>query len=503
LTGYIINNHTFLDNPTFRGMRWHLLNSFDTIYIIDLHGNSKTKEVCPDGSPDKNVFDIQAGVSINIFVKTGKKKNGVLAKVMHSELWGSREKKYEKLLSTNLDSIAFKRVKYSKPYYFFSPKDNRGRNIYEEGFKISEFFKINSVGMATANDTLNISFSAEEHNQKIADLLNLDEREWRLKYNREKDSRDWRYLNARADVRACHGKYSFTSVTYRPFDSRYTLYTGKSRGLYSSPQVKVMKHLLRDDNLGLAFNRKVETKRNFSDVLIVPGLFSLHALSLKESNNVAPLYIYNSESDQQDIESDGDRSPNLNIEIVKKIALILGLHFTKEKTKKEDSFAPVDLLDYIYAILHSPNYRKKYRAFIIVDFPRIPFPKSPTVFWQLVKLGNDLRQIHLLKSPIVDNYITKYPNSGDNAVTRRIISKDWEITDPTSGRVWVNDTQFFENVPIIAWEMYLGGYQPAQKWLKDRFGRLLSYDDITHYQKIIVALSETNRLMKEIDKIGY
>jgi predicted helicase len=173
--------------------------------------------------------------------------------------------------------------------------------------------------------------------------------------------------------------------------------------------------------------------------------------------------------------------------------------------------APIDILDYIYAVLHSPTYREKYKEFLKIDFPRVPYPKNVNTFWHLVKLGGEIRQIHLLESEVVNNYITQYPVDGDNVVTKIKFDGSNEMKDddtialvdpiePT-GRVYINDTQYFDAVPIEAWEFYIGGYQPAQKWLKDRKGRALEFEDILHYQKIIVALYETNRLMKEIDKI--
>jgi very-short-patch-repair endonuclease len=169
------------------------------------------------------------------------------------------------------------------------------------------------------------------------------------------------------------------------------------------------------------------------------------------------------------------------------------------------TFAPIDILDYIYAVLHSPTYREKYKEFLKIDFPRVPFPKDAETFWQLVKLGGELRQIHLLESPKVEEFITTYPKDGDNIVTRKMTTRSigFELTDSENdtGRVWINDEQYFDKVPNTAWEFYIGGYQPAQKWLKDRTGRELRFEDIRHYQKIIVALTETDRLMKEIDKI--
>jgi len=182
----------------------------------------------------------------------------------------------------------------------------------------------------------------------------------------------------------------------------------------------------------------------------------------------------------------------------------LSLTFTNEKdtstsSVSKKSFAPIDILDYIYAVLYSPTYREKYKEFLKIDFPRVPYPKNKDIFWQLVGLGGTIRQIHLLESSIVEKYITQYPIDGDNVVVKPRF--DSAQRDDNKGKVYINDTQYFDNVPQTAWDFYIGGYQPAQKWLKDRKERKLEFDDILHYQKIIVALSETDRLMKEIDKI--
>src|SRR5690606_2596089 len=172
----------------------------------------------------------------------------------------------------------------------------------------------------------------------------------------------------------------------------------------------------------------------------------------------------------------------------------------------ENTFAPIDILDYIYAVLHSPSYREKYKEFLKIDFPRVPYPTDASVFWQLVALGSQLRKIHLLESPKVEQYITTYPEGGDNIITRKLSKNSPGFVpndnDPATGRVWINDQQYFDKVPLVAWEFYIGGYQPAQKWLKDRVGRELSFEDILHYQKIIVALTETERLMGEVDEVG-
>jgi predicted helicase len=253
-----------------------------------------------------------------------------------------------------------------------------------------------------------------------------------------------------------------------------------------------MKHLL-SNNLALIIPR--QTTQNYRHNFITNKIFEGNitaSAKLFGTGNGFPLYIFPETNGQQTIEQNAERVPNLKQEIVKRIAEKLDLTFTNEKETTEKTFAPIDILDYIYAVLHSPTYRETYNEFLKIDFPRVPYPKDTATFWQLVKLGGEIRQIHLLESQKIEQYITQYPIDGDNIVGK---------TKYQDGKVFINDTQYFENVPQVAWEFYIGGYQPAQKWLKDRKERTLEFDDILHYQKIIVALSETDRLMKEIDKI--
>ncbi len=200
------------------------------------------------------------------------------------------------------------------------------------------------------------------------------------------------------------------------------------------------------------------------------------------------------------------RTPNINPEMIKAIADSVGLQFVPEPSGKEGTFAPVDLLDYIYAVLHSPTYRAKYKEFLKIDFPRVPYPKEQEKFWKLVELGGNLRGLHLLESPLVEQYITSYPIDGENQITHKITQKNpgWiaEADDQQMGKVWINDSQYFDRVPLVAWEFYIGGYQPAQKWLKDRVGRTLGFEGILHYQKIICSLYHTSKTMEEIDLLG-
>lgn len=462
-----INNNGFLDNPTFRGMRWHLLKTFDKIFVLNLHGNSMKNEVCPNGGKDENVFDIMVGTSINLFVKTGKKKDSEIAEVYYGDLWGQREEKYAYLLDTMFDKTNFDKLSLTGPFYFFVPKNDNGREEYDCGFRIDELMQTQTMGFVTANDKLNISFTEQEQADKIHDLLEMNEDDWRVKYARAKDARDWTYLTARKDAQSF--KNNTHRVSYRPFDTRYTYYTGNSRGLYSSPQFSIMRHLQRT-NIALCCIRI--NSRDEETFFVANNIIDKTILSSKDNSNVFPLYLYS--------EDGKARVPNLDKEICSKIKAAVG-----------EEISPEDLFDYIYAVLHSPSYRAKYKEFLKIDFPRIPYPESAEKYHRLASIGGQLRKLHLMEE-VPPTKHAQFNNPGSNVVDK---------PEYKGGSVWINKEQCFEDVPETAWNFYIGGYQPAQKWLKDRKGRTLTFDDIAHYRKIITVLLETDRLMKEIDKI--
>ena len=500
-----INNHSFLDNPTFRGMRWHLLECFDKIYILDLHGNSKKKEKAPDGSADKNVFDIQQGVSINLFIKTGQKKKGELAQVLHYDLFGERQKKYEFLEKHRLSKIAFETLQPSQPHYFFIPKDLRGQSKYEKGFKLNELFTVNSVGIVTARDHFTIHDSPEKVKKTIRDFLAMNDERARTKFDLGEDAQDWKVHLARQDLEKEGGPdfKKITKIAYRPFDTRYTYYTGRSKGFHCRARGEVMRHFLTGENVGLVFRRQqLDSRQTYyfiTNYAIADGLIRSDN---KGGESVAPLYLYPDE-EQVMIEGENKRRPNLDEKIIGAIAKSLGLKFTPEKSASKSSFAPIDLLDYIYAALHNPSYRSKYHEFLQIDFPRIPYPKDKGDFWNLAKLGGQLRGLHLLQSPTVNKPIIRFSVKGKNGKNGKneIEKLSFVEKEKGLGRVYINKEQYFDGVPKIAWEFYIGGYQPAQKWLKDRKGRRLSYDEIMHYQKIIAALTGTDQIMRKIEQV--
>ena len=479
-----INPHGFLDNPTFRGMRWNLLKTYDKIYTIDLHGNSKKKETCPDGSPDVNVFDIMQGVSINIFIKTGKKKLNELGKVFHYDLFGKREMKYDFLSENSIKNIDFKELEYNKPNYFFVPKNDEVKDVYEEGFSVTEIFSQYALGMMTGKDDLLISDKKSNLENFINNISQFDKN-----IVKETEYFKWNWVENYIIENNHNLNNSIRKTLYRPFDVKFVIYDNK---LLQRDLIKIQRNYFRE-NIGLIICRQgiASNIDNWESITITNTMSDINMFRRGGGTNF-PLYLYPDSKGQKTIDQTEGRTPNFNLVFVNQISDKLELTFTNEKETTEGTFAPIDVLDYIYGVLHSPTYRKKYKEFLKIDFPRVPYPKDQDTFWKLVKLGGEIRQIHLLESPVVDKPISKYPITGNNVVGK-IKYQD--------GKVFINDTQYFEGVPEVSWNFYIGGYQPAQKWLKDRKERELQVEDIRHYLKIIVALSETDRLMKEIDSI--
>lgn len=501
ILAYITNN-SFIDGVTHRQMRRELLRCFDDIYILDLHGNTRKNETAPDGSKDENVFSIMQGVSINIFIK---KKDNIdrPAIVHHYDLYGSRKEKYAFLTDNSLSSVKWQIVQTLEPNLFFVPKDYSAEGEYRKGFKVDELMPLYSNGSISGNDELCISFSMDEARKKIDDFLNFPEEIWRIKNGKLKDARDWTYNTAKND--ALKNTIKYTNITYRPLDNRVTPYTGTSRGLHESPQYKVLRHMINGNNICLIASRQFGGHKHFI-------IFSSENIVEKSSQpfapyNVFPLYLYPSESE---LGFETERKPNLDDTIwhtienwvkygqaykpqtqTEKSGL---LDFNNEQTDSH-FLAPEDIFDYIYGVLHSPLYREKYKEFLKVDFPRIPYPKNADEFEHYKECGHQLRELHLMHN--VPKSKVTFDVIGSNKVEsiRPIPNKD----DGYSYSIYINDTQYFAPVPTVAWEMYIGGYQPAQKWLKDRKGRVLSTEEIEHYEKIIRVLLETKRIMDSID----
>lgn len=424
--GYI-NPHGFLDNPTFRGMRWNLLKTFDKIYTINLHGNSKKKELCPDGSIDENVFDITQGVSINLFVKTGKKAKNKLGRIFYYDLYGKREDKYTFLSNTKFSEVEYQELKPVEPMYFFVPKNFEFQEEYDRGIYIANLISSNSMGVTTGCDK---------------ELVSM---------NKFPNENNFPYC-------------------YRPFDTQWINY---DLSKIARSREKIMCHLKRN-NIALGLIKVNSSTDNLFKIFVTNGLTDKTLLSSKDNVNVFPLYLYKEEFGTE------QKIPNINAEEWQKFNNAVGRDTT-----------PEELLDYIYAVLYSPMYRERYKEFLKVDFPRIPLPHSAEEFEYFAELGQQLIDLHLMKNANNWTLETKFPESGSQKV---------EQASRKENKIFINDTQYFSNVPDIAWSFYIGGYQPAQKWLKDRKGCILSYDDLMHYRQIIHALCETDKIMKNIDK---
>lgn len=457
----MITNNSFLDGVNHRQMRKHLMETFDEIYVLDLHGNAKKKEVAPDGGKDENVFSIMQGVSINLFVKTGEGKG--LAKVYHSELFGKQKDKYKSLDKSSFESVKWKKLKVIEPYYFFVPKDFGAEELYNKGFGVNEALMVSGPGVETGFDVLFVSISRNDLLEKFNSISNKDNEELIKMGIENKKSFKIKDKLLKEDL----NNVPIYKYSYKAFDQRNIAYYENS---LRRADFNVFRNAVGNkENVFLALMRSSVDTYDFKSLFVTNGILDKNFYSFQ--TYAFPLYLYH---------EDDTRTPNLNQEIWQKIDKIVG------KTEPEDIF------DYIYVVLHSPSYREKYKEFLKIDFPRVPYPKDKKVFWKLVELGKELRELHLLGSPKVNKFITTFPVSGENMVE----SKYPKYKD---GNVYINETQYFGKVPEVAWDFYIGGYQPAQKWLKDRRGRELPVEDIEHYQKMIVALSETDRVMLKID----
>lgn len=480
-----ISNNSFIDGVTHRQMRKSLYGTFDLIYIVDLHGNANKQEKTKTGTTDKNVFDIQQGVSISLLVKH---KRSTEKSIYHYDCYGDRREKYAFLSENSIGSIDWKKIKPSTDYCFFCDKNLTSTDV--PFFSVKDIFTVFNSGIQTKRDKVNIHFTERDAEQVLNDFREIDIESLRAKYDLPPDGRDWTIPLAKKDAL---GKVILHKEQYRPFDYRYSFYTGNSKGLVAYPRQVISQHIIGKENIGICLMRQFFQDAPYSHVLVSTKMIDERTMySNRGGTYFFPLFLYPDEELTLIDSASNNSEPNLNNDIVDQFALRIGVPFCKTRFDDNSLFDPVDMLDYIYAILHSHKYRETYKEFLKIEFPRIPYPKDRDYFWKMVDLGKQIRKTHLFEFPVVSKAITKYPVAGSNLV---------EKPQYKNGKVWINKDQYFEGVPEVAWTFYVGGYQPAQKWLKDRKGRELSVEDIMHYQKIIVALTETDRLMKEVDKV--
>ena len=487
-----INNNGYLDNPTFRGMRWNLLKSFDVIYIVNLHGNSMKKETSPDGGKDENVFDITIGTSINIFIKTGGKRQGELASVYYKDVFGTRDIKYNYLQQKELYEEDFIHVVPNQPYYFFTPITSISqltslREKYETGFKVDELFVKNVMGITSMGDSFAFASSRDELRKRLQDFVSntYSAEELNERFHLGKNYASFILNSKNNGLSLDEEKYQETC--YRPFDNQWTYYDGKI--LWRSRE-SVMKHMLHS-NIGLCTVR-INSRDNEFTYFVTDKIVDKTILSSKDNANVFPLYLYQENMGKE------ERIVNFKKEEYDKIAE--GLNYlpcyddnilVDPTSDYNGVLYPQDLFDYIYAVLHSPSYRERYKEFLKIDFPRIPYPTDWEKFRDMVEKGEELRLLHLMEDIPSKTGIT-FPVAG----SLQVDCYRWQ-----DNRVYINSEQYFEGVPESAWNFFIGGYQPAQKWLKDRKGLTLTFEDVKHYGNIIYVLQQTEQIMQEIDGI--
>lgn len=486
---YICGN-TFTKTNIFRGMRYRLLEDFDEIYILNLHGSSKFDESGQD-IDDENIFNIMVGVSINIFVKRKDSQHTGMATVHYKDIYGTRRQKLDFLSSHQLQDIDFETIYPEAPFYEFCPKTENHDELkeqYEQGFKLDLLMPKKTQGFTTGNDKTLILSDVSSLTELIEDLVSDKTDSFLCEKYFFKEAEKINGIRRAIKNNKNRQKY-ITKICYRPFDEKWTYLNSD---LIQRPRPLIQSSMLGKDNLMLCIGKQGTAIGNNEWSLIWVSLLPTDKnINPRGGAYLFPLYVY----------EEGYANPTFNFayDIIEKFEKKIGLKLQSEgSTDRENGgFLGRDVIDYIYAVLHSGKYRRKYHQFLQNDFPVIPYPNNAEYFFNISALGAQLRSLHLLEDISSSDFITQYPVSeGSNLVTTR----RYEAIDPENGRVWINDMRYFDNVPLNAWKLFVSGYQPLDKWLKDRSGLTLSGDDIRHFQRMVVALTKTTELMVQIDE---
>jgi len=524
-----ITDHSYLDSPTFRGMRRSLMNTFDEIYLLNLHGNARRKEPAPDGGKDENVFDILQGTVIGLFVKSGDKRQ---TSVFYGDLWGRRKSKYAILGQTDVRRVEWRKIAPFAPFYEFVPVDTVKNGEYERGLKVTDVFRVGSNGVQTSRDSLVVALDHLVLKKRIKRFIDIkvSDDEIRNEFFPKKgntkyqagDTRGWKLRDARTALQTEHTwGNDIIGYAYRPFDERFMLYNA---AMIDWPREDVMHHIQRD-NIALCTGRAGLVASTEWDLVFCVKEICDHNLFYRGSSFNMPLYLYPNDG-QGDMDYENwprgkiGRVPNLSRAFVEELGRRIKLEFVSDgrgnvldsrfrgngKEGKNDKergsgrrgiFGPEDVFDYIYGVFHSPEYRRRYAEFLKIDFPRVPWPVGRGIFREVTKVGGELVKLHLMEHPILedDKRWPTYSVEGGNEVEKGYPKYVCHAEKADKGRVYINEDQYFEGVRQEVWEFHIGGYQVCEKWLKDRRGRELDYNDINHYQRIVVALGETIRLM--------
>jgi hypothetical protein len=550
-----ISNNSYTDGVTHRRMRESLIDTFDSIWVLDLHGSVKRRERAPDGSKDENVFDIQQGVSIGIFA--GLIGKGAPKSIRHSEVWGLREAKYMYLNGHDVENTVWQDADAREPDFFFVPKHFSREAEYRLGFGIHDIFRLSQNGVKTDRDGLFVDMVRRELAARMQAFYSEEGLSVEfVKRYRVENSSSYDLLTRRRQT--VFDSTNIVEYQYRPLDMQFLYYT---IGLTSRPAQRIAQHMIRRRNIGLVTGRQGQVMGSGTwDLAFCSRHVADTNLFYRGGNSICPLYLYDKRK-QGSVSA--SRQPNLSPTFVEEFSRKLGLGFVedgrgdlglaevgqtppnppvngggsskrsaassrhgkqtslvsprKQGETSAGTFGPEDVFDYIYAVFHSPTYRTRYAEFLKIDFPRVPLTSNVELFRKLVKLGGRLVKLHLLE---FDPETPPYPPAGRGASESPSVHGGTEggwplrISYPVRGdhtvekvryvdtkrQVWINKTQYFEGVPPEVWEFHIGGYQVAEKWLKDRKGRTLSSEEREHYRKIIAALHETILLMQEIDR---
>jgi len=494
----MITNHSYLDSPTFRGMRQHLMNTFDEIYVLDLHGNSLKKERCPDGSKDENVFDIRQGVAIAFFIKgsvAARLRRSVKSAmeddehhVFHAECFGVREEKYDWLNGNDWAKTGWDEIHPHSEFYLFVPRDETLLAQYNRFVKITDIFPVNSTGIKTHRDHFVIDFDKETLKRRIRTFLDpsLPDDFVREAF-KLKNTQSWKLVEKRKKIQQDDGwEKKIVPCLYRPCDVRWLFYHSDA---IDRDREEVMRHMLVGDNVALLVSRQVASSFRHAFVATrVTNFNNIDTAGRFGSGYHLPLYLYPT-ADRADLfahHEPEERRPNLNPELVAALVSVYDQEPSPEK-----------IFHYVYAVLYAPSYREKYTEFLRTDFPGIPFTKDRELFEKLAALGKRLVDLHLLRSDELDPPIAKFEGDGDGIVQT---GKNGLRYEPKTQRVFMNKTQYFEGVPPQVWEYQIGGYQVCHKWLKDRKDRHLSLGEIKIYCQIVTALAKTIELQAAIDE---
>lgn len=517
-----ITNHSYLDAPTFRGMRQQLLSAFSDIYILDLHGRSSVP-TGPAGERDKNVFDIERGVSIAVFVKRAGTDGP--AQVYHADLWGDRSHKDAWLDANSLSSTTWQELAPTSPYYRFVPVNADREQEYTKGWKLTEAMPVHGGGIVTGRDEVAIGRTEDELFGVVKDFADLSAEALRGKYRvppADRDGGDWTVEKAKAELATTPPtRDAIIPLLYRPFDRRYTYMTGKSGGFLGRPRGDLMAHMLHEESLGL-----ISARSNGSSVmdhfLVTDRPTEAKTGERTVQSHLFPLYLFANAQEtaaaksQFDVSTDATgRTVNLHPGFTADIAAQLGLPYDQDATGDDRTVVgALHVFNYMYAVLSSPGYRERYAEFLRRDFPHVPPTTDPGLFFDLQDAGAELVALHLLHEEALPKSTVTYPVPGSGVVEtgfpKYVAPGEVPPDDDQpveAGRIYLGKgnsrrgtrAQYFDGVLPSTWEWEVGGRQPANDWLQSHRGRTLTEADLDYYERLLGAIARTVEVVARIE----